>query len=67
MTCIECHSTATELVRGDGGHYEKHCRGCGYEWGPFTSNQSQSTTHREDNNSTQPSITNFSENAETDQ
>lgn len=38
--CIDCHSTNVELFRGDDGRHRRRCHDCGYEWGPFTSNQS---------------------------
>lgn len=71
MTCIECHSTATELTRGDSGRYEKRCFDCGKEWGPFTSNQSATTTttttHRETNTTTQPSVADFADTENTEE
>lgn len=35
--CLKCRSTATKLVRGDDGHYRKHCDDCGHVGGPYIS------------------------------
>lgn len=35
--CIECRSCDTRMVRGDDGHFRKHCDACGHVGGPYIS------------------------------
>ena len=67
MTCIDCHSPETELVRGDDDRHEKRCHDCGYEWGPFVSNQGATRQENSTTNTSQPSMAAFTGDTETDQ
>jgi predicted nucleic acid-binding Zn-ribbon protein len=37
--CVNCDSRDAELFRGGDGRFRKRCPDCGYEWGPFASDQ----------------------------